>query len=110
MSTAETGAMHRGRILKLLTAARRDWVPLPKIAACAVRYNARQHELRHLGFHTQAPRIGVLNGQRRTWRRIEQEPTVRTTKSSLRRDELLPEATMFLMPELWRDPEEGGHR
>lgn len=49
----DSRATQRGRILELLIAARGDWVPLPKIAACAAQYNARIFELRRLGFRIQ---------------------------------------------------------
>jgi hypothetical protein len=40
----------RGRILQVLIAARGDWVPLPRITACAAQFNARVFELRRMGF------------------------------------------------------------
>ena len=64
-------ATQRSKILGLLTAARGDWVPLPKILECAAQYNARIHELRRMGFRIPAPRSKMVNGQKHTWYRID---------------------------------------
>lgn len=63
-------ASQRQRILELLLSARGDWVPLPKVQACAAQYNARLYELRRLGFRI-TNRICKVHGQRHSWFRIE---------------------------------------
>jgi hypothetical protein len=68
MATAKT---QRARILRLLTDAHGDWVPLPRIMACAAQYNARLFELRRSGFvienRTETDRT---TGERRSWFRL----------------------------------------
>ena len=66
-------ATQRGRILELLTTARGDWVPLPKIQACAAQYNARVFELRRLGFRI-ANKTRDVSGQRHSFFRLVSRP------------------------------------
>jgi hypothetical protein len=56
----------RSQILNLLVAARGDWVPLPKVQACAAQYNARVFELRRLGYRI-TNRTREVDGQRHSW-------------------------------------------
>ena len=60
----------RAHILRLLIAARGDWVSLPEIMACAAQYNARILELRRMGFNIPKPRMETVNGERHTWYRL----------------------------------------
>jgi hypothetical protein len=59
----------RGEILSLLIKALGDRVPLPKILALSVQYNARLHELRKLGFRIDNERERV-DGQVRSCYRL----------------------------------------
>jgi hypothetical protein len=73
-------ATQRTRILALLTSANGDWVPLPKITACAEQYNARAYELRRLGFKI-VNRTRDVDGVRHSWFRLESKSTeVRPSK------------------------------
>jgi hypothetical protein len=74
----------RGRILQVLIAARGDWVPLPKIMACAAQYNARVYELRRMGFAIRN-RTRDVDGVRHSWFRLEAaqpEATLTRTEST----------------------------
>ncbi len=51
----------RDKILGLLVSARGQWIGLPEIAACAMQYNSRIHELRRLGFVIEN-KIRVVDG------------------------------------------------
>src|SRR5450755_1642505 len=66
-------ASQRERILELLSAARGNWVSLPKITECAAQYNARIFELRRLGFRI-TNRTREINGDRHSWFRLESIP------------------------------------
>ena len=66
-------ATQRTRILALLTSAHGDWVPLPKITACAAQYIARVYELRRLGFKI-VNRTRDVEGVRHSWFRLESDP------------------------------------
>lgn len=68
----DSRATQRGRILELLIDARGEWVPLPKIVACAAQYNARIFELRHLGFRIKN-RTREVGGEKHSWFRLEVE-------------------------------------
>jgi hypothetical protein len=70
----------RAKILAELVSARGDWVPLPKITACAAQYNARVYELRRLGFKI-VNRTRDVDGVRHSWFRLESKPAeVRSSK------------------------------
>ena len=71
-------ATQRGQILELLTAARGDWVPLPKVQACAAQYNARVFELRRLGFRI-TNRTREVNGHRHSFFRLVSRPATPAT-------------------------------
>jgi hypothetical protein len=73
----ESRSTQRGKILKLLIAARGEWVPLPTIADCAAQYNARIFELRRLGFRI-ANRTQLVNGTKHSWFRLEPRPVTAT--------------------------------
>jgi hypothetical protein len=62
-------ATQQGTILRLLIAAHGDWVPLPKIAACAAQYNLRIFSLRRLGFRIEN-RSEQIDGARHSWFRL----------------------------------------
>ena len=83
----DSGATQRGRILELLIAARGNWVPLPKIQACAAQYNARVFELRRLGFRI-ANKTRDENGQRHSFFRLVSRPAAPT----------LPQKENLVMP------------
>ena len=73
----DSRATQRGRIIELLIAARGDWVPLPKIQACAAQYNARVFELRRLGFRI-VNKTRDVNGQRHSFFRLVSRPATPT--------------------------------
>ena len=77
-------ATQRGQILALLIATRGNWVPLPKVQACAAQYNARIFELRRLGFRI-ANKTRDVNGQRHSFFRLVSRPATPTlpTKKDL---------------------------
>jgi biotin operon repressor len=66
-------ASQRERILELLSAARGNWVSLPKITECAAQYNARIFELRRLGYRI-TNRTREVDGERHSWFRLESPP------------------------------------
>jgi hypothetical protein len=63
----------RAQILRILVDAKGDWVPLPKIMACAAQYNARVLELRRLGFAIEN-RTEHVDGERHSWFRLVKSP------------------------------------
>jgi len=67
------GKTQRAGILRLLIDARGEWVPLPQIMEHAAQYNARIHELRHLGF-TIENRTEAIDGVRHSWFRLVKSP------------------------------------
>jgi len=72
-SDAPNAKTQRARILRLLIAARGDWVPLPNIMDCAAQYNARILELRHLGSNIEN-RTERVDGVRHSWFRLLKSP------------------------------------
>jgi len=91
-------ATQRGQILELLTAARGDWVPLPKVQACAAQYNARVFELRRLGFRI-ANKTRDVSGQRHSFFRLVSRPA---TATRLQEQDLVTPATSGSFPEFGR--------
>jgi len=69
-----TKKTQRNNILAKLIAAKGKEVPLPEIASCAAQYQSRLFELRRMGYRIPAPRMETVNGQRRTWYRLECGP------------------------------------
>ena|SRR6266478_2979757 len=69
----DSRSTQRAKILNVLISARGDWVPLPRITACAAQYNARVYELRRLGFKI-VNRTRDVDGVRRSWFRLESGP------------------------------------
>jgi hypothetical protein len=99
-------ASQRQRILELLLSARGDWVPLPRVQACAAQYNARLYELRRLGFRI-TNRIREVNGQRHSWfcLAVADLPAQRTVSGVT--GNLSAAAASF--PEFGSLPKEAGH-
>jgi hypothetical protein len=85
----------RSQILNLLVAARGDWVPLPKVQACAAQYNARVFELRRLGYRI-TNRTREVDGRRHSWFRLESLPV---DAKSHQKIENLTAATVSSFPE-----------
>ena len=78
----------RAPILRLLIDARGAWVPAPKIAACAMQYNARLYELRRLSFCIENRlEANEQSAVRQSWFRLVKEPSVATAKPSPEPDE-----------------------
>lgn len=111
----DSRATQRGRILELLIAARGEWVPLPKIAACAAQYNARIFELRRLGFRIQnrtSDTERTTGCPRHSWYRLcagishTSPPKVETDNNALSVGET-PSLFGHRGQEIWHDPEEG---
>ncbi len=98
-------ASQRQRILELLLSARGDWVPLPRVQACAAQYNARLYELRRLGFRI-TNRIREVSGQRHSWFRIE--PAVTPVNRS-EHENIAPAATGLSFPEFGILGKEAGY-
>src|SRR6185436_8366453 len=73
-SLSATKETQRNNILAKLIAAKGKEVPLPEIASCAAQYQSRLFELRRMGYRIPAPRMETVNGQRRTWYRLECGP------------------------------------
>jgi hypothetical protein len=71
---SDSRSTQRGKILDVLISARGDWVPLPKITACAAQYNARIFELRRMGFVIRN-RTREVGGVRHSWFRLEPGPS-----------------------------------
>jgi hypothetical protein len=94
----------RGRILQVLIAARGDWVPLPRITACATQYNARFFELRRMGLKI-VNRIRDVDGVRHSWFRLESgcPPEVRLPADSTHPAPQLPTASDSLFGDLAPD-------
>jgi len=71
----------RGKILDVLISAKGDSVPLPKIAASAVQYNARIFELRRMGY-TIKNKTQDAGDVRHSWCRLERSPIQSLTTRS----------------------------
>jgi hypothetical protein len=61
------------KVLGVLREANGDWVPLPKIAACALQYGARILTLRRRGYRI-VNKTEYVNGVRHSWFRLETGP------------------------------------
>jgi hypothetical protein len=66
-------ATQRGAILRLLIAAKGDWVSLLEIRERAPQYNARIFELRRLGLRIEN-KIRDIGGKRLSWFRLLNSP------------------------------------
>jgi hypothetical protein len=63
-------ASQRFHILSLLRGG--NWVPAHELAAHALQYNERLHELRQQGFHI-VNKVEKVEGVTRSWYRLEKE-------------------------------------
>jgi hypothetical protein len=77
----DSRSTQQGKILALLISARGDWVPLPRITACAAQYNARIHELREMG-HVIRSKVREEGGRRHSWFRLEPSALVTQEQGS----------------------------
>jgi hypothetical protein len=61
----------RDKVLGELVAARGGWVSVLRPAAHSLQYQSRLQELRKMGFAISTARVEVVDGQHRTWYRLE---------------------------------------
>lgn len=84
----------RDKILGLLVSARGAWVPLPEIAAHAMQYNSRLHELRAMGFQIQNKTRYVFPTRKSVFRHVNRfRMFAEMVRALMQSDEAKPEAS-----------------